>query len=424
MDSAELLDVDDDAMSLDDAALAFAHAEFLIRRLQAKQARIAARIEETGHWTVDGHRTMRQWVSATINCSPAVATQHVHRARVARQLPKVTKRWSDGDIGGCQIDELARLLRNPRAGHQLTDSEELLLEQAQQLRYHDFTVVTARWLAYADPDGNIRSHDDARKQRTASSDFVGSLFRFRADGDTLTGTEMNDIFGHFTTGEFLADCDHAKQIYGPNITKNQLARTHAQRAYDALLTIFRTAAAAGTAHVKPFTPDVGIVVDHATYETTLRHLLGDDNAPWPNPADVLKLRCETHAGIPVDPRAAVIATLTGRVRQIVMDQTGHITRYGRSQRTFPDHIARMIRIRDRHCTWLTCPVHANHCETDHIIPWARGGLTDLENGDCDCGYHNRFKNRGYTVTRDQHGTWHHYRPDGTEVCPLDINPEV
>jgi hypothetical protein len=366
---------------------------------------------------------MRQWVSATINCSPTVATQHVHRARVARQLPKVMKRWSDGDIGGCQIDELARLLRNPRAGQHVADSEELLLEQAQVLRYDSFLVVTTRWLAYADPDGNLKHHDDARKQRTASSDFVGSLFRFRADGDTITGTEMNDILGHFTTGEFLADCDLAKQQHGPNITKQQLARTHAQRAYDALLTIFRTAAAAGTAHVKPFTPDVGIVIDHATYEATLRRLLGDHDAPWPDPADVLKLRCETTAGVPVDPRAAVIATLTGRVRQIVMDQTGQVIRYGRRRRTFPKHLAKMIAIRDRHCTWMTCPIHANHCESDHVLPWIRDGYTDLDNGNCLCGYHNRFKHRGYTVHRDQHGTWHIHRPDGTEVCPLDINPD-
>jgi hypothetical protein len=32
-----------------------------------------------------------------------------------------------------------------------------------------------------------------------------------------------------------------------------------------------------------------------------------------------------------------------------------------------------------------------------------------------CGWHNRFKTRGYTTHRDQHGHWHHYRPDGTEI---------
>ncbi len=96
-------------------------------------------------------------------------------------------------------------------------------------------------------------------------------------------------------------------MFGDNISRNQLSRTHAQRAYDALLTMFRTAAAAGTVGVKPFTPDVGIVIDHTTYEATLRNLLGDDT-PTPDPVDVLKLRCETTTGVPVDSHAAVIAT--------------------------------------------------------------------------------------------------------------------
>ena len=32
-----------------------------------------------------------------------------------------------------------------------------------------------------------------------------------------------------------------------------------------------------------------------------------------------------------------------------------------------------------------------------------------------CGYHNRWTSRGYRTVRDEHGHWHHYRPDGTEI---------
>ena len=28
-----------------------------------------------------------------------------------------------------------------------------------------------------------------------------------------------------------------------------------------------------------------------------------------------------------------------------------------------------------------------------------------------------FKNHGYRITRDDAGTWHTYRPDGTEIAP-------
>jgi hypothetical protein len=48
--------------------------------------------------------------------------------------------------------------------------------------------------------------------------------------------------------------------------------------------------------------------------------------------------------------------------------------------------------------------------------WHHHGLTDGANGAPVCGRHNRLKNTGYRVHRDQHGYWHTYRPDGTEIC--------
>ncbi len=419
MAMAELLNVDVGSLAGVATDDVLARIEVERRRLDALAAQVIAHGVATERWTEDGHRSVQQWVSAVTNCSPPAASQHVRRSRIIGELKRVADAWVDGDVGTGQVDELARLLRNPRAAHHLAGSEELLLEQARTMRFADFTVVTERWLAYADPDGHLKRHDDARKQRSAGTSFVGPSFRFNAAGDTATGVELRAIYEQFTTGEFLADWDHATALYGPKISKNQLARTHQQRCYDALMTIFRTAAAAGAVNVKPFTPDVGIVIDHQTYDATLRSLLGED-APWPDPADVLKLRCETVDGISIDPRAAVIATISGHVRQIVMDKSGQVVKYGRRRRTFPKHIAKLIAIRDRHCIWLTCPIHANHCETDHVLPWIRDGHTDLDNGDCQCGFHNRFRTRGYRVHRDENGTWHIYRPDGTEVCPLDI----
>ena len=37
------------------------------------------------------------------------------------------------------------------------------------------------------------------------------------------------------------------------------------------------------------------------------------------------------------------------------------------------------------------------------------------NGGPACGRHNRIKNRGYTVHRDDDGNWHVHRPDGSEL---------
>ena len=42
-------------------------------------------------------------------------------------------------------------------------------------------------------------------------------------------------------------------------------------------------------------------------------------------------------------------------------------------------------------------------------------FTAPSNGGPACQYHNRWKTRGYTTRRNPNGTWHTYRPDGTEL---------
>ena len=44
-----------------------------------------------------------------------------------------------------------------------------------------------------------------------------------------------------------------------------------------------------------------------------------------------------------------------------------------------------------------------------------GGSTSPGNGGPACGTHNRHKERGFSVRRDEAGHWHTYRPDGTEI---------
>jgi hypothetical protein len=68
------------------------------------------------------------------------------------------------------------------------------------------------------------------------------------------------------------------------------------------------------------------------------------------------------------------------------------------------------------CYWPGCAVPVHRCETDHLQPWGAGGSTSPGNGAPACGKHNRFRNHGFTVRRDEDGRLHVHRPDGTEVA--------
>lgn len=65
------------------------------------------------------------------------------------------------------------------------------------------------------------------------------------------------------------------------------------------------------------------------------------------------------------------------------------------------------------CYWPGCTQPLSRCEVDHLEPRRAVGRTNPENGAPLCGRHNRHKELGYTVRRDEHGCLHVYRPDGT-----------
>jgi hypothetical protein len=128
-------------------------------------------------------------------------------------------------------------------------------------------------------------------------------------------------------------------------------------------------------------------------------------------------RCSSLDGRPVDTREAVAAALVGDVRRVVVGADGVVIDLGRRRRLFTGAAQLAVRLSSIHCYWPGCNVPVTQCQTDHLIPWADrgGGSTNPGNGGPACGRHNRLKERGFSVLRDQTGGWHVTRPDGTKI---------
>jgi hypothetical protein len=54
----------------------------------------------------------------------------------------------------------------------------------------------------------------------------------------------------------------------------------------------------------------------------------------------------------------------------------------------------------------------------HLLAWALGGQTSLENSGLLCERHHTQAHHGFRVQRDKAGRWHTWRPDGSEILPL------
>jgi hypothetical protein len=402
---------------LGDAALCerFVALEAQLRRSEAELAVVVAEVERRGRYGVDGHRTVRGWLRAMGGWSGAQTVVRCRLARLVTALPACGEALHDGRLGVAQAVELANAAANPRCGDQLADVADVLVHQAAVLPFEDFRTCVRRWEALADSDGAHRSAEAAHERRRASVIELDGTLHVTATGGPVDAAVMGEIFARFCDAEFATDVAAARARYGDDAPISALARTDAQRRFDALRAIFDAAA---TAPIEGRTPEpvVNIVVDQVTFEN---HLARRGLIPMPDDLpdlSVLQRRCETSSGVALDPDTVLAAALHGWVRRVVLDSTGTVTDMGRRRRLFTGAAREAVRLQAGRCIWPGCTIPAGRCQIDHTDSWtAQRGPTRPDNGAPMCGHHNRWKERGYRTRRDDEGIWHVHRPDGSEI---------
>lgn len=91
---------------------------------------------------------------------------------------------------------------------------------------------------------------------------------------------------------------------------------------------------------------------------------------------------------------------------LVLGGKGQILDIGRSQRLFPPHLRRGLVARDKGCGFPDCAIPATWCEAHHIVPWAKGGTTNINDGVLLCSRHHHVIHEGnWTVESRQGIPW-------------------
>ncbi|MBG6216960.1 hypothetical protein IWX75_001414 [Arthrobacter sp. CAN_A6] len=88
---------------------------------------------------------------------------------------------------------------------------------------------------------------------------------------------------------------------------------------------------------------------------------------------------------------------------LVLGGKGQILDIGRSQRLFPPHMRRGLVARDKGCGFPDCAIPATWCEAHHIVPWARGGTTNISDGVLLCSRHHHVIHEGNWMVESRHG---------------------
>ena len=339
-------------------------------RLESFVTEATAAFEVGEQWAADGAKTAASWIASRCRVPRAAAKRRVRLGRTLRHLPDVAEAWREGAIGADAARAIASARRH-RTEASMARDEAMLVSQAKELGFEDFSRALDYWKQLADPDGAEETDEEKKASRNV---FLESSY----SGMWLGQMTLDPISGSIVSGElnrlehdlFEADCAEAKERLGRTARIDELARTSAQRRADALVemaTRSRTAPAEG---IRP-APLFSVFVSYETLHGRI---------------------CELENGTVLHPSALEPWMDSAYFERATFSLGNRIDVSVRS-RFFTGGTRRAIELRDRICTHPHCYEPAERCQVDHIETYANGGETTQDNGRLLCGFHNRLRNQ-------------------------------
>jgi hypothetical protein len=325
--------------------------------------------EKGEQWAAEGAKSATAWIATRCRVSRAGVRRRVGLARTLRHLPEVAEAWREGAIGVDAAQAIAHARRH-RTEASMARDEAMLVSQASEMDFEDFSRALAYWKQLADPDGAETSDLERQASRdvfltsSISDMWLGQITLDPING-AIVANELNRLEHHL----FEADCAEAKERLARPGRIDELARTSGQRRADALVemaTRSRTAPAEG---IRP-APLFSVVVGFETLHGRI---------------------CELENGTVLHPSLLEPWMDSAYFERATFSLPDRIDVSVRS-RFFKGGTRRAIELRDRTCTHPYCSEPAQNCQVDHIQTYASGGLTTQDNGRLLCGFHNRLRN--------------------------------
>ena len=123
----------------------------------------------------------------------------------------------------------------------------------------------------------------------------------------------------------------------------------------------------------------------------------------------------TDAGVELTPEIVRRLACDADIIPMILSSPGGPADVGRSTRTVPLRLRRLLIARDRHCQWPGCNQPPSRCDAHHVHHWIHGGPTDLDNFVLLCHQHHHHLH--------QHGHQMIPQPDRTWTATQPTQPE-
>ncbi len=346
----------------------------------AEALRAVAVMDEQKLWRANGATSTSEWLCARYRFTWGTSLEWVRVARRLRELPEISRAYANGRISWDQLRPLTKFAE---------------------------PETDAMWAKQAPCRPPAELYREADRHAEVRREEVEEVRRLRS----LTLTREPERHAYYLEATLPAEEGAAveaalsKRAEKVVVTDDPLDRSGA-RMVDALVEL--VTGSAGTE------PARAIMVVHADVNA----LEGKEpsKGPW---------LAETETGARLSPDAIRRLACDADV-EVLLKSAGRPVGIGRRSRTVPGYILRALRHRDMGCRFPGCGrkmwVYAHH-----LVHWADGGPTDLENLVLLCHAHHRLIHEGgWRTSGHPAGDLRFHDPGGTplRMTPPELRPEV
>ncbi|MEN8237703.1 MAG: DUF222 domain-containing protein [Actinomycetota bacterium] len=301
------------------------------------------------------------WLARFCSLTRNEASGTVRAARALKHMPSIRAKALTGEVPYRSVRFLAQA--RDRHPEEFAGQEPLFADAAARLSPGEMWRVINDWEQQVDYQQSLEN--------------VRALDKLRSLSLSPIGNGLHDMRGTLTTEAAHVVGTAIQALTNPANLDAAHNRTPAQMRHDALVDVCHhfldhsdeIATSGGDK------PHITVTVPYETLSGPHRKLGELDGSPV-DPEIIRKWACD--AGI---------------VR-IVTDGDSQPLDVGRRVRTATPAIRRAVELRDGGCAWPGCGAPVSWCDVHHIVHWADGGETSLDNVELLCRRHHNDTHDG------------------------------
>jgi hypothetical protein len=354
----------------------YAELHRMIEQLEVERLRRLAEIDRRRLFERDGHLSSASWLATMFKVAWGTARDQVRIARALEEMPATRDAVESGDVSMSVLRLLVASREVDEASFERAEAR--LVEAARIHSIGDLRRVTAYWRLAVEREQALEGQENLRERRRlhASVSFMGTV-RVDGDLDPENGETLLTALGAVIDAESRGGASDD--------------RTPAQRRADALGEICRQwLDRSGRPSVAGERPHVTVTVGAEVLPSELDHV-------GPVPVEMARrLACDAS------------------VMRVVLHGRSEPLDVGRRTQVVSPAIRRAVIVRDRRCRFPGCDRPHTWCDAHHVVHWADGGQTSLQNLVLLCRRHHRLVHeRGGFRLEMLEGRPVFARPDGS-----------